>query len=196
MLASTVSNSNNSNQRVKNACESCKVFRRKCDGELPSCHRCRQKGIECLYPPKLQKPHRKGRKTEMIIMKNALEVAVSLKEKHPDAIENIFTQAGIVELLDSQFNELQQDALVRLIQDWNVINFANLTLEIPRDAGNDEQPVQVAFLDFYFAKVYPLFPFFEKRWFIDNLNCIPVELLHLMYTVCLIILSDLPQVSL
>ncbi|KAK8170805.1 hypothetical protein BKA80DRAFT_399 [Phyllosticta citrichinensis] len=46
--------------RSSAACDSCRSKKQKCGGEWPMCARCRETGIDCTWPPQLQRGPAKG----------------------------------------------------------------------------------------------------------------------------------------
>ncbi|KAK8195668.1 uncharacterized protein BKA78DRAFT_108491 [Phyllosticta capitalensis] len=46
--------------RSSAACDSCRSKKQKCGGEWPTCARCRETGMECTWPPQLQRGPAKG----------------------------------------------------------------------------------------------------------------------------------------
>ncbi|KAK7515305.1 uncharacterized protein IWZ02DRAFT_63007 [Phyllosticta citriasiana] len=46
--------------RSSAACDSCRSRKQKCGGEWPTCARCRETGMDCTWPPQLQRGPAKG----------------------------------------------------------------------------------------------------------------------------------------
>lgn len=142
--------------RSSKACDECSRLRKRCDGKNP-CSLCLEKDRSCTY-------HRRAKKRGPGSRKNHANTVAN-----PSAITVANPSAKIT----------VTNTVTNPIHNWTVSDFITTIV-------TDSTGYSTSILEMYFNFPYQHLPMYSKMWFTQNIQDVPLHVLHVIYALVLV----------
>ncbi|KAL2140264.1 hypothetical protein VTI28DRAFT_4019 [Corynascus sepedonium] len=161
--------------RVAQACTRCKTGKLRCDGQIPSCSPCADRGYRCAYPA-TQRVRGPGKSKQRIAaLENrlaALESKLRQHEAGQDVPDKSLASSNVLSVTDGSGNFQPSLPLTQLFKRFTLWQQETLTKplhRIPLSPFTLEAP-EMRVIELYFCDVCEELPFLKTHWLLNRLE--------------------------